>query len=363
MKNLINSTAEEYKNIILKDIPILDLRSEGEFSKASLPNSVNIPILNDEERHLVGIEHKKRGNDAAVALGNRLVSGEKRDKLIEAWKSAIEANPEMILMCFRGGQRSGIAQMWLEEAGYKVKKLENGYKAFRTYLLDVLNPENISLPSLIISGNTGSGKTVLIKKLDMAIDLEELAKHRGSAFGGRIEPQPSQATFENLLAYEVVKKQAGNNAFIAFESESKGIGRVSIPNGFFEYMHNGPYVYLDSTMEERIDFTYQDYVASDLKDYLSKYGEMGEEVWANALREKLQKLKRKLGAERLNHCLEIFDRAVSEKNPLLHKEWIGFLLENYYDPMYEHHRSRWCDKVIKTGNLDEMYTYLNSFHW
>ncbi len=361
MLNMIEMNDQNYREHVLSERVILDVRSASEFNKGHIPNSINAPLLDDEDRHLVGIEHKKKGTEMAIELGHQLVSGEKKQAIIDRWKVIIDKHPDIVVICARGGNRSKISQEWIKEhLGVELKRFEGGYKYFRQYLMSVLLPENINTPSLIISGNTGSGKTVLIKRLDMAIDLEGLANHRGSAFGGRIKEQPSQASFENLLAFEMIKMQEKNPKFIAFESESKGIGKVQLPNQFFEYMHNAPYVFLESTMEERVDFTYNDYVTEDLNDYILTYGmTAGRTKWAENLRAKLLKIERKLGHERLEKCLGYFDMAESTGDLSLHKQWIEFLLINYYDPMYEHHRNRWCDKIVFSGSMDEVYQYLN----
>ncbi len=358
----IETKDENFKEHILSNRAILDVRSKGEFNKGHIPNAINVPILNDEDRHLVGIRHKNNGNEAAIKLGHELVSGEKKERILNRWKEVIDENPDIVLMCARGGSRSQISQEWIKEyLGIELKRFDKGYKTFRHYLMNALLPENINAPSLIISGNTGSGKTVLIKKLDTAIDLEGLANHRGSAFGGRINEQPSQANFENLLAVEMIKLQEKKPSFIAFESESKGIGKVQIPNQFFEYMHSAPYVYLDSTMSERVEFTYDDYVTKDLNDYISTYGNTdGNKLWADNLRNKIQKIERKLGADRLKICLNYFDEANESGDLSIHKNWIEFLLTNYYDPMYEHHRNKWCDKTVFSGNMKEVEEYLSS---
>lgn len=360
MQNGTISGNDIYTDIIVKKRPILDFRSEGEFEKAALPNSVNIPIMTNEIRHLVGIEYKKNGNEAALALGHSLVSGKDREILTDKWAEFLEHNPDSVLTCSRGGQRSEIAQNWIfERTGKLFPRLKGGYKDFRTFLISSLLPENINVPSLIISGNTGSGKTVLIKRLSNSIDLEQIANHRGSAFGSRIYPQPSQASFENELAFRVVEILDKKPKFIAFESESKGIGKVSIPNEFFEYMHSGPYVFVSSSMEERVNFTFEDYVKNDLKEYetLFKKG-LAYEKWSSALRDKLLKLNRKLGPDRMKYCLDLFDNAIISANLEGHKTWIDYLLRNYYDPMYEHHREKWCEKVIKYGSIDEIYDFL-----
>ncbi len=358
---MIECTIENYQKIILTETLIIDVRSESEYDKAHLPNSINIPILNDSDREKVGICYKEQGSEIAIDLGYQLVSGEKKQVFLDKIEQVISQNENCIVMCFRGGNRSKITSIWIKEVLNKdIKRLENGYKGFRNYLISALEPENIKLKPVIIAGNTGCGKTKLINRLSMAIDLEKLAKHRGSAFGAYIEEQPKQATFENKLAYEMIKMADKNPSFVAFESESKNIGKSVIPNAFFEYMHSAPYVMLDMSIEERTNITYDDYVVSDLAKHQKIYGELqARKIWSTNLREKITRLKRKLGEKNMNYCLALFDQAEQE-NIELHKKWIEFLLVNYYDPMYEHHRSRWCDKVVVTKGLEEMYQFLET---
>lgn len=354
---LIKASDENYQKIILDDYKIIDLRSEGEFQKSSLPNSINIPILDDKNRHLVGKKYKEAGKSEAIKLGLDLVDENMQREFTRKIKSHIQNKNKTVLTCHRGGNRSMFAQKWLEKYEcIALYRLEKGYKDFRFYLISSLESENIKTKSLILSGNTGSAKTELIKKLSMAIDLEKLANHRGSAFGSKLTDQPSQASFENALAYSMIKIQEENHKFIVFESESRNIGKVQIPKSFFEYMHSAPYVSLKSTIEDRIENTYNEYIIKDLNESLA-YQKSEAEFFEN-LREKIIKLEKRLGKERLVKILEIFDKAIIDSNLALHKKWIGFLLQNYYDPMYEHHRQRYCDKIMLELNFDKMYTEL-----
>ncbi len=367
----------QYKDFILSAYRIIDVRSEGEFDQGHIPDSVNVPILNNEDRKLVGTCYKQVGSDEATELGYQLVSGEKKQTILRRWdeeiKKAMAKNRQIALLCERGGMRSGISQEWIrEELGYELPRFEGGYKSFRRFFIEELEKQDFT--PVILSGNTGSGKTVLLKRLDNAVDLEGLANHRGSAFGGRTFPQPSQANFENLLAVEMIKLKAraksdrgqGNDRnqnppTIIFESESRGIGRVEIPQKFFEHMHSGDYIFLDSDMASRVNFTYDDYVTNDLKEYIELYGkEEGTTLWRDNLRLKISKISRKLGAERTKICHGFFDKATEKGDLTLHKKWIEYLLTNYYDPMYEHHRGNWCQKIVKTGTMEELYEYFTS---
>ncbi|MDZ4956979.1 tRNA 2-selenouridine(34) synthase MnmH, partial [Clostridium perfringens] len=177
-----------------------------EYEKGAFLNSFNFPILNNEERHIIGICYKEKGNEEATKLGYKLVSGKIKDERVNSWVTFIKDNPNAMLYCFRGGSRSRIAQEWITDAlDREIYRLEGGYKAFRNYLIDSLAPENQSYKPIILTGFTGSGKTIILNKLKNSIDLEGLANHRGSSFGAHITPQPSQIDFENKLAYSLIK--------------------------------------------------------------------------------------------------------------------------------------------------------------
>lgn len=170
-----------------------------------MPAAVNLPLMNDDERAAVGTCYKRQGPDAALALGHRLVSGDTRDARINAWREASLAHPEGFLCCARGGQRSHISQAWLKEAGVDYPLIRGGYKALRQTAIQV-TIEQSQKPMVLIGGCTGNGKTLLVKQHAQGIDLEGLAHHRGSSFGRTLTPQLSQASFENHLAVELLKK-------------------------------------------------------------------------------------------------------------------------------------------------------------
>lgn len=356
----LDSKPSVYKEIILSSATILDVRSEGEFEKASLPNSVNVPILNNEDRHLVGIEYKEKGNDSAIKLGEKLVSGEKKERILKAWKEVIDSNELVVLTCHRGGLRSQITKRWIEESfNIELPRLTDGYKAFRNFILNSLEGPNVGLESVILNGNTGSRKTELIKKLSMAIDLEGLAEHRGSAFGKGVNEQPSQATFENRLGFEVIKRKAMNPKFLVFECESKGIGSVNIPNSFYDYMYSGSSVFLELGLEDRVSAIYETYVVEDRLAYSKKYGkEDGEKLWRERLETALSRIKPRLGPEGFDYCMKALSDAVDTDNEKSHRLWLAYLLEKYYDPLYMKSIAKKKPSYEKVGSAEELYQYL-----
>ena len=163
-------------------IPILDARSEGEFEQSHIPGAQNLPILNNEERIEVGTLYKNEGSEAATLKGFELVGP--RFHLIQ--KEAIQQFPErkVLLYCWRGGMRSQILSWLLGMVGFEVYRLKGGYKTYRTFTFEeVRKPRTL----IVLGGKTGSGKTLLLKKLsksgEQVIDLEGLARHKGSSFG------------------------------------------------------------------------------------------------------------------------------------------------------------------------------------
>ena len=219
---------DDFLSIVLENRPLLDVRAPVEFEKGAFPTSTNIAILDDEQRRIVGIRYKENGNEAAVALGKKLVNKEIQAQRVDNWKNYFSENPDAYLYCFRGGQRSGITQSWLEEDGMNIPRLRGGYKAFRNFLTEKAEEITASAKTIIIGGSTGSGKTLLLNQLENTVDLEGLAKHRGSSFGKFIAPQPAQIDFENALFYKLIQHNAGGHKHLVIEHESHNIGRIFI---------------------------------------------------------------------------------------------------------------------------------------
>jgi len=270
--------------IFTDDIPLLDVRAGVEFAKGAFPNSVNIPILNDEHRHFVGICYKEKGPDAAFNLGRKLVTPIKTE-LVQSWKEYVMENPDGFLYCFRGGSRSNISKTLLkEEAGVDYPLVSGGYKVMRQFLLDELERVQ-DLPIVMIGGHTASGKTHLLKQISKSnnryVDLEGLANHRGSSFGELVDPQPTQINFENEVAIKFLKlrqrqqqqqqeqqcqsgsaqRQLQPQQPIFIEEEGNRIGQVTLPSNMYKAMVDRfPVLELETSKEERIRICIQDYV-------------------------------------------------------------------------------------------------------
>ena len=206
-------------------LPIVDVRSEGEYQQGHIPAALNIPILNNTERIAVGTDYKQKGQQEAIRTGFRLVGPRLLDIVTETEK----AGKEILVHCWRGGMRSSNFCQFASMARVKTHQLAGGYKAYRTKAL-----ESYKLPMqlTVISGNTGSGKSEILRTLkkhgEQIIDLEHLASHKGSAFGGlMLPPQPTTEQFQNDLFEEIYKLDLSKRIWI--EDESIAVGKILLP--------------------------------------------------------------------------------------------------------------------------------------
>ena len=354
---------EDYANLLAQGIPLLDVRAPIEFAQGSFPGAVNMPLMNDDERHQVGLRYKEMDQDAALKLGHALVSGDVKAERVAQWVAFAKANPNGFLYCFRGGLRSKISQQWLAEAGISYPRIVGGYKAMRTFLLESLEAHIASSEFTLIAGLTGSGKTEVIQDLSATIDLEKLAHHRGSSFGKHATDQPQQIDFDNRLAIEFLRLHSRHQLRIALEDESRMIGRCALPLALRDKMQLSPVVWLEEPLEVRVERILHDYVEDLSRQFAEKLGaEAGFEAFAARLIESLQNLVKRLGGERHARLAETMQAALSAQrmhNTVdLHRDWIRPLLTEYYDPMYEHQRAAKTSRVIFSGNRAAVTEYL-----
>lgn len=295
--------------------PVLDVRSPGEFVHAHIPGALSLPLFTDEERKIVGTAYKQQGRQQAIKLGlnffgvnmkcivetvENLTAGKlKSDSTPETKKGVLQNLGTVLVHCWRGGMRSAGVAWLLDLYGYDVYTLAGGYKAYRNWVLQQFDKE---YNCKIIGGFTGSGKTEMLQELQKqnlpVVDLEDLAKHKGSAFGGLGQsPQPTQEMFENILAIELNKLQHSN---FYIEDESQRIGVLNIPPGFWKTMRSKPVYFIQIPFEARLDFI------------TNAYGSHEKEKLVNAI----IRIQKRLG-------------------PMETKIAIGFLLENNYKECFK----------------------------
>eukprot|EP00554_Chaetoceros_debilis_P008094 CAMPEP_0194079694 /NCGR_PEP_ID=MMETSP0149-20130528/5850_1 /TAXON_ID=122233 /ORGANISM="Chaetoceros debilis, Strain MM31A-1" /LENGTH=460 /DNA_ID=CAMNT_0038761247 /DNA_START=71 /DNA_END=1453 /DNA_ORIENTATION=- len=342
----VRPNSSDFLNIFTGDVPLLDVRADVEFTKGAFPTSVNIPILDDEQRRLVGTCYKEQGPEAAFDMGRDLMNPEIQAQRIHDWTNFIEAHPNGFLYCFRGGSRSNIAQQELKKVGIDFPLVEGGYKAMRTFLIEDLEKSIKELPMVMIGGRTGSGKTHLLKRLPRHVDLEGLANHRGSTFGRLVDEETTQINFENSLAIEFLQlRNAGPRDTVFIEEEGNRIGRRTLPVSMYHAMvEHLPTLILDTPIEERVRTCVQDYVTDLFPLFESAYKENAHEIFRKRHLDGIDRIKKRLGGKRhglIHHqvsaALDLFESSGDTSGFYEPTETV---LREYYDPMYDYQSNK-----------------------
>ena len=361
----MQDTMQDFADLFLNGAPLLDVRAPIEFSRGAFPHTTNLPLLDDDQRHRIGICYKEKGQDAAIALGHQLVGGDLREMRTREWIHWVEQNPQGRLFCFRGGLRSQTVQAWLAARGVHIDLVPGGYKALRRYLIDQLENLSVHLPMNILCGRTGCGKTRVIEDISHSIDLEGAAHHRGSAFGRRPGGQPSQIDFENNVAIALLKHAVQKHGAVIVEDESKLIGRCALPAVLQERIGSAPRVIIEEDLESRVNVTLEDYVIAPLTEYAHYYGdEQAFEQLAQSLQDALSRIQRRLGGDRYKLLARALNDALHlQKNngdAQQHRLWILPLLRDYYDPMYDYMLGRRSGEILFQGSREEVTSYLRA---
>jgi tRNA 2-selenouridine synthase len=284
------------------------------------------------------------------------VAGDLRRQRLEAWMAFARRHHDGYLYCFRGGLRSQTVQQWLRDEGIDYPLVIGGYKAMRRYLIDTLEQSVGRSDLVLIAGKTGSGKTRVIEALATSIDLEGLARHRGSSFGGLLDPQPGQIDFENQLAIAMLKRLHGGTSRLYVEDEGHLIGRLSLPAVLRDRMRNAPMAVVEEPLASRVATVLGDYIIDLGERYRRRYGEAGTERHRDQLLGGLQRIRKRLGGERYALLSGMMTRAFEDQwqrgDVAGHCEWIAALLEQYYDPMYEYQLSQRSGRRLFGGTRD-----------
>lgn len=317
--------------------PVIDVRSPGEYRHAHLPGAYNLPLFTDEERATVGTAYKQKSREQAIKIGLDFFAPKMR-KMIEEAEALLEnpkdspvinreTNPShktLLLYCWRGGMRSAAVAWLLDLYGYKIYTLAGGYKKFRNYVLDTFRlPFRLN----ILGGFTGSGKTEILKELvkynEKIIDLEEIACHKGSAFGNiGLPPQPTQEMFENILALQLRNLSCRNQSVpemgspvnslpsvpIWLEDESQRIGQLNIPNDLWNQMRRAPVFFLDIPFEERLRHITEEYGTLDKERMLDAIGRITNRLGGLEANRAIQYLKEGNLVESFRILLKYYDK-------------------------------------------------------
>jgi tRNA 2-selenouridine synthase len=270
-------------------LPVVDVRSPGEFLQGHIPGAHNIPLFDNDERARVGTTYVKIGKEPAIELG-KTIAGEKTDYYLDAIRE-VAPDEELFLHCWRGGMRSAKIAAFYAEAGYRVFVLEGGYKAYRGYIR-----KQFSSPRLVylIGGYTGSGKTAILHEIAekgcQVIDLEALACHKGSKFGhlGQ-DAQPTTEQFENDLYSLWAKLDPKKPLWL--EHESMTIGRVYLPDTFRAAMQGGVLIFIEVPKADRILRLVNEYSCFDKAELQAVIEHLGNYLGSYQYQESLRALR------------------------------------------------------------------------
>lgn len=312
-----------------KSIPVMDVRSPSEFNQGHIPGALNIPLFDDEERRVVGTTYKQINRESAMYRGLEF-AGAKLASLAREGVRATGREKKLLIHCWRGGMRSASMAWLFETMGIRCILLEGGYKSYRRYIHSLMAG---SLNLRVIGGKTGSGKTEILLQLkamgEQIIDLEDLAHHKGSAFGALGEPdQPTTEQFENNLGRMITDLDPGKITWV--EDESRNIGKCVIPGDLYEQMRLSETLFLDIPRESRARYL------------VGQYADHEKE----ALKACIERIHRKLGGDRAKEAMQAVDAG-----DFYHTAMITL---HYYDKAYMHSLEKNHERVevLQIGEVD-----------
>ncbi|MDP0506751.1 MAG: tRNA 2-selenouridine(34) synthase MnmH [Fusobacterium sp. JB019] len=331
------------KVLKLRNYILIDARSPKEFEEQGIPGAINIPTLLDDERAEVGTAYVQESKEKAKEIGVERIS----KRLPEIFKQINELSKKydkLIFYCARGGMRSGTLEVLFNTLGFKTMKLQGGYKAYRQYILKNMEEANKNKEYIVIHGRTGEGKTKILEKLEekgySVLNLEKLADHKGSFFGGVCENRKqSQKRFDGEIFDKLVNDK---KEYFLVESESKRIGNIYIPECVYSSIVNGKHLFVSTSMENRVKIIMEDYANATIPE----------------LEECLLRVARYISKERYEKYHNLL---IKGELPKLSE----ILMKEYYDPLYDVGINKYTydinlkyDKIEEA--VEEVITYLKN---
>ena len=290
-----------------ESLPVVDVRSEGEFAEGHIRGALNIPILNNRERAAVGTDYKQKGQAEAIKTGFRLVG----PRFLEIINTAEHASggKELLVHCWRGGMRSANFCSIIGMAKLGSHQLAGGYKTYRERALDSFKKP---MQLYVIAGYTGSGKSEILRALrtkgEQVIDLEHLANHKGSVFGGlMMPPQPTTEQFQNELFEQLLPLDPSRPIWI--EDESIAIGKIFLPEDFYRQMQSSPVLEVRVDRSVRIERLVKDYGPADKADFLRAMESITKKLGGQNFKAAREKLFEDDMASTINILLNYYDKA------------------------------------------------------
>jgi tRNA 2-selenouridine synthase len=298
---------------------IIDVRAPAEYAEDHLPGAISLPVLDDAERARVGTIYKQVSPFAARKLGAALVA-RNAARHLEGPLADKPGGWRPLVYCWRGGQRSGSFATILGQIGWRVETLAGGYKTWRGLVVRAVYAAPVPAPVVVLDGNTGSAKTEILSLLPgfgvQVIDLEGLARHRGSLFGA-LGPQPSQKAFEAALALAFAGLDPARPVVI--EAESSKIGNCRLPPGLWKAMVAAPRLAIAAPRAERAA-----YLARAYAD----------------LTESPERLLATIALLRPLHPREVIEAWQAQAAAGDFAGLAESLMQRHYDPRYGRHRAR-----------------------
>ncbi len=309
---------------------VIDARSPAEFAIDHIPGAINCPVLDDEERRIVGTLYKQQGAFEARRVGGAFVAA----NLARHLQGRLAEQParwKPLVYCWRGGMRSGSMVTWLRMVGWDAQQLSGGYKSWRRHVMAQIAARSPQLQMRVVCGPTGSAKTRLLEALaargEQVLDLEGLARHRGSVLGAwpGVE-QPSQTAFETALAHAMEAFDVSRPVWV--EAESSRIGRLNVPPELLQPLRASPCMEIAASPAARLDFLLRD------------YANLGDDP---------ERLAQQLNALRELHGREVIARWQAWAHDRDLAPLFGELMALHYDPLYARSQSthlfQWSERL------------------